>query len=314
MTWSSTAERAPGPARAGRDRRAAGGVRAGAQRDKTRIVYCKDADRRGSHEHERVHFLGYTFRPRLAKSKRGKHFVSFSPGGQRRTRKTRSGARSAAGGCTVRSDKTLTDLAQHDQPRGARLDQLLRALLQVRVVSGSSDASTTTSCGGPCGNTSGCAARQTGRAGWLADVARRAARPVRPLAARGCALTAGRWEPDESRGSRPVLREPGGEIPPATHLVIMCRNRRRAEAARDLVIAILARLGLQLHPDKTRIVCLTGGREGFDFLGFHHHKVEVAEVARSLVLAALAVGSGDEIDSDQGPRFDHPPLGRLLRR
>ena len=37
---------------------------------------------------------------------------------------------------------------------------------------------------------------------------------------------------------------------------------------------ILGPLGLQLNPDKTRIVCLTEGAEGFDFLGFHCHKVE----------------------------------------
>jgi len=29
-----------------------------------------------------------------------------------------------------------------------------------------------------------------------------------------------------------------------------------------------------LHPDKTRIVCLRLGAEGFDFLGFHHRMVE----------------------------------------
>ena len=46
---------------------------------KTRIVYCKDADRRGSHEHESFTFLGYMFRPRLARSKRGGSFVSFLP-------------------------------------------------------------------------------------------------------------------------------------------------------------------------------------------------------------------------------------------
>jgi hypothetical protein len=40
------------------------------------------------------------------------------------------------------------------------------------------------------------------------------------------------------------------------------------------VAVILATLGLHLHPDKTRIVGLTKGRQGFDFLGFHHHKVE----------------------------------------
>src|SRR5919204_251103 len=47
--------------------------------DKTRIVYCKDADRTGSHEHERFDFLGYTFRPRLARSRSGGFFVSFCP-------------------------------------------------------------------------------------------------------------------------------------------------------------------------------------------------------------------------------------------
>jgi RNA-directed DNA polymerase len=28
-----------------------------------------------------------------------------------------------------------------------------------------------------------------------------------------------------------------------------------------------------LHPDKTRIVCLKDGEDGFDFLGFHHRKM-----------------------------------------
>jgi len=37
--------------------------------DKTRIVYCKDSNRKGSHEHERFTFLGYTFGPRLATSR-----------------------------------------------------------------------------------------------------------------------------------------------------------------------------------------------------------------------------------------------------
>jgi RNA-directed DNA polymerase len=47
--------------------------------DKTRIVYCKDSNRRGSHEHERFTFVSYTFRPRRAKSKAGKTFASFTP-------------------------------------------------------------------------------------------------------------------------------------------------------------------------------------------------------------------------------------------
>lgn len=47
--------------------------------DKTNIVYCKDSNRRGSHDHERFRFLGYGFRPRLAHGAHG-GFVSFSPG------------------------------------------------------------------------------------------------------------------------------------------------------------------------------------------------------------------------------------------
>ena len=46
---------------------------------KTRIVYCKDSNRRGSHEHERFDFLGYTFRPRMAVGRGGVIFTSFCP-------------------------------------------------------------------------------------------------------------------------------------------------------------------------------------------------------------------------------------------
>jgi len=35
---------------------------------------------------------------------------------------------------------------------------------------------------------------------------------------------------------------------------------------------ILERLGLHLNPEKTRIVQLTQGQDGFDFLGFYHRK------------------------------------------
>ena len=46
---------------------------------KTRIVYCKDANRRESAQFEQFTFLGYTFRPRLAKTAVSDFFVSFSP-------------------------------------------------------------------------------------------------------------------------------------------------------------------------------------------------------------------------------------------
>jgi RNA-directed DNA polymerase len=46
---------------------------------KTRIIYCKDGRRRGSHEHTAFTFLGFTFRARAARRKDGKVFMSFLP-------------------------------------------------------------------------------------------------------------------------------------------------------------------------------------------------------------------------------------------
>jgi group II intron reverse transcriptase/maturase len=60
----------------------------------------------------------------------------------------------------------------------------------------------------------------------------------------------------------------------ADDLVVLCTSRARAEEARRRVGAILTNLGLRLHPDKTRIVHLAKGAEGFDFLGFHNRKVK----------------------------------------
>jgi RNA-directed DNA polymerase len=55
----------------------------------------------------------------------------------------------------------------------------------------------------------------------------------------------------------------------ADDLVAMCDSRAEAEAALVLVREVLTSLGLELHPDKTRIVDLREGRDGFDFLGCH---------------------------------------------
>jgi RNA-directed DNA polymerase len=51
--------------------------------------------------------------------------------------------------------------------------------------------------------------------------------------------------------------------------VVMCRCAAQAQAALSAVGEILALLGLELHPDKTGVVDLRQGREGFDFLGCH---------------------------------------------
>jgi RNA-directed DNA polymerase len=59
----------------------------------------------------------------------------------------------------------------------------------------------------------------------------------------------------------------------ADDFVILCRTEAQARAAVKEVARILERLKLRLHPDKTRIVDLTGGTAGFDFLGFHIRRV-----------------------------------------
>jgi len=79
--------------------------------EKTRIVYCKDEDRIGSHEHEHFDFLGYEFRPRLSRSKHGKRFVSFTPAVSAEARKE-IGQRIRNWHLHKRSDETLEDLAR----------------------------------------------------------------------------------------------------------------------------------------------------------------------------------------------------------
>jgi RNA-directed DNA polymerase len=79
--------------------------------DKTRIVYCKDADRRGDHEVTSFTFLGYTFRPRLAKNRWGKHFVNFLPAVSKDAIKA-MGREIRSWHIARRSDKSLGDLAR----------------------------------------------------------------------------------------------------------------------------------------------------------------------------------------------------------
>lgn len=79
--------------------------------EKTKIVYCKDADRKGSHEHESFDFLGYTFRPRLSKNKWGKMFVNFTPAiSPRAAKRIKEEIRSWK--IHLRSDKDIADLAR----------------------------------------------------------------------------------------------------------------------------------------------------------------------------------------------------------
>lgn len=54
--------------------------------------------------------------------------------------------------------------------------------------------------------------------------------------------------------------------------VIICKNKKNAEHAMKLLKYIMWRMDLTLHPQKTKIVNLWDGRDGFDFLGMHNRR------------------------------------------
>lgn len=82
---------------------------------KTKIVYCKNDNRRGDYPEQKFDFLGYTFRPRRAKSCQGTYFVGFMPAISNKATKSI---------CNTmrqwklhrRSDKSLDELAQRINP------------------------------------------------------------------------------------------------------------------------------------------------------------------------------------------------------
>jgi len=82
---------------------------------KTKVVFCKDANRRGEAEHSSFDFLGYTFRARLAKG-RGGYFASFSPAISGQARKA-VGQKIRAWHLNRRSGTDLTSLAEDINPQ-----------------------------------------------------------------------------------------------------------------------------------------------------------------------------------------------------
>ena len=82
---------------------------------KTKIVYCKDDDRRGHYPNEQFDFLSYTFRPRRSKNRWGKYFVNFSPGvSNAAAKEMRQTIRAWKLRCRV--DKRIEDLARMFNP------------------------------------------------------------------------------------------------------------------------------------------------------------------------------------------------------
>lgn len=83
--------------------------------EKTKVVYCKDDDRRGNYPNETFDFLGYTFQPRRSKNRYGKYFINFSPAVSDKAGKTiRAEIRSWK--LHLRSDKAIEDLSRMFNP------------------------------------------------------------------------------------------------------------------------------------------------------------------------------------------------------
>lgn len=83
---------------------------------KTKIVYCKDVNRKGHYPNTAFDFLGYTFRSRLVKeSKRNKFFVSFTPAASKTALKSMRAA-TRDRGFKSRTELELKDIAKMANP------------------------------------------------------------------------------------------------------------------------------------------------------------------------------------------------------
>jgi RNA-directed DNA polymerase len=83
--------------------------------EKTRIVYCKDKNRKEGHPTISFDFLGFTFRPRMTKTREGKFFVNFSPAVSNKAGKEMR-QKSRRWNLQLRSDKSLEDLSRIFSP------------------------------------------------------------------------------------------------------------------------------------------------------------------------------------------------------
>ena len=88
--------------------------------------------------------------------------------------------------------------------------------------------------------------------------------------------------------------------------VVICKTAKDGDEAERRVRIILARLKLELHPEKTRRVELSWGKQGFDFLGCYLRKRlsgRIWEKARKRIPLYGEISSGTAVPA--GCRF-HP--------
>ena len=179
--------------------------------EKTTVVYCKDDDRRGNYPIQKFDFLGYTFRPRKSKNRRGKCFINFSPAvADKAVKAIRDEIRQLAS--ASRSDKSIEDLSRLFNPilRGwlRYYGRYYRSAVYLSVLQLDRSAGAL----GVTGNTRSSAVVNAAR-----HIGRARSRRAPKLFAHWqmeCG-TVPLWEPYERRRSRTVLRGPRGEIPRA---------------------------------------------------------------------------------------------------
>jgi len=84
--------------------------------DKTKIVYCRDSNRRARYPRVKFDFLGFTFKPRRARNRDGRLFTRFCPGVSERAAKAMRQTMRRKWRIVRRTDKDLTDLANMFNP------------------------------------------------------------------------------------------------------------------------------------------------------------------------------------------------------
>lgn len=96
----------------------------------------------------------------------------------------------------------------------------------------------------------------------------------------------------------------------ADDFVIVCRGKVEAQQAMEIVQQIMARLKLQLHPTKTKLVNLK--QEGFEFLGFHFQKVISKNSGKLVPLMWPGRKSMNAVRNQIRQRTDRSALGTPL--
>ena len=172
--------------------------------DKTKNLYCKDTNRRDEAQHTSFDFLGYTFRGRLARGRRG-FFVSFSPAVSPNAKQA-IGKQISHWHLNRRSATDLAGLAGAINAQDPRLVQLLRGLLPPASCMPSQRASTNTSSDGRCRSSNDCEANPP-KHGDGSTLPVSASHNSSLTGTSSLQPNAGLWEPYDGRLSRTVLTE-----------------------------------------------------------------------------------------------------------